>query len=436
MKKNVLKFMCALGLTFFQLSLGLSQTTIDAEFRPRTEFREGFRKPLADTLNPAIITFQRTRLNTDYKSKILNARISLQDSRIWGNTDNKTNTSKVEVYEAWAEYLVASGFSIQMGRQPLKYDDQRLLAAPNWSNTGTSHDAFVFKYKSPFITAHLGAAYNNTKDTLLDISYSYTAKQNYKALGYLWLSKELYAGTTLSLIGITEEFQNTKNYLITYPRYTFGGNLLYANDSSVWGATLTGYYQQGKDPGKVDGKSIANLKAYFLAAKASYKILPILSANIGVDYFSGSATDIESDKSHTFNRLYGATHTFNGYMEYFVSTPTQGLIDYYLGVTGNITPKFSVELTGHSFSFDKDFLYNKVKTEKNLGSELDLVLNYTASKEIAVQGGYSRYFNSSSTKSYFKTVDVATHTQQWAYVMFTFKPSLYKTPVVPLPESK
>ena len=407
-----------------------SQTTIDGEFRPRTEFRQGFRKPLADTLVPAFVTLQRTRFNADYKSKILNARISLQDARIWGNSDNKVNSSKVEVYEAWFEYLMTSGLSLQMGRQPLKYDDQRLLAAPNWSNTGTAHDVAVLKYKSPFIQAHTGFAYNNTKDTLLDITYGYTPKQNYKTMAYAWLSKELYKGISLSVIGIYEGFEKKADYRIVFPRVTYGGNLVYASDSSAWGATLTGYLQSGKDPGKTYGKGYAKLSAYFLAAKVSYKFTRKLSSYLGLDYFSGSASDLATSTSNTFNRLYGATHTFNGSMEYYVTLPTQGLKDYYLGVTGKLTSKLTADLTGHLFTFDKDFVYNKVKTEKNLGTEADLTLTYAVSKEISIQGGYSMYFNSSSTQKYYKMLNVESHPQQWAFIMLTIRPQFYKTLVV------
>lgn len=406
-----------------------SQTTIDAEFRPRTEFRQGFRKPLADTLVPMFVTFQRTRFNADYKSKILNAKISLQDARIWGNTDNKVNSSKVEIYEAWFEYLMTSGLSIQMGRQPLKYDDQRLLAAPSWSNTGTAHDVAVLKYRSPFLQMHTGFAYNNSKDTLLDVTYGYTPKQNYKTMAYAWLSKELYQGINLSLIGIYEGFEKKSDYRIVFPRLTYGGNLVYASDSSAWGATLTGYLQQGRDPGKVYGKGCAKLNAFFFAAKVSYKFIGKLSSYIGVDYYSGSATDIATSESKSFNRLYGATHSFNGPMEYFVTLPTQGLHDYYLGVTGKITPKLTADLAGHMFTLDKDFVYNKVKTEKNLGSEADITLSYAASKEISIQGGYSMYFNSSSTQKYFKMSNVESHPQQWAFIMLTIRPQFYKTPV-------
>jgi hypothetical protein len=434
-----MKKIYALLGTCFIIMLSFSetygQTTLDAEFRPRTEFRQGFRKPLADTLKPALITIQRTRLNADYRAKILNARISLQDSRIWGNTDNKVNTSKVEVFEAWFEYLITSGFSVQMGRQPLKYDDQRLFGLSNWSNTGTAHDAMVLKYNSPFIQVHSGIAYNNNKDTLLNINYAYTGKQNYKTMGYAWLSKQVYKGTTLSVISIFEGFERKSNYTVVYPRSTYGGNLVYANDSSALGFSITGYMQQGKDPNKAMGNGYADLKAYFLAAKASYKFINALSATIGMDYYSGSSSTIDAAKSKTFNRLYGTAHSFNGSMEYFTTLPTQGLKDFYGGITTKITPKFSADLTAHMFYFDKDFIYNKVKTEKSLGTEADLTLNYVVSKEIAIQGGYSMYFNSGSTAKYYKMAGVDIHPQQWAYLMFTIKPQLYKTPP-PMIENK
>ncbi|HEX2935223.1 MAG TPA: alginate export family protein [Bacteroidales bacterium] len=417
-------------LTLLSFSHALGQTTLDAEFRPRTEFREGFRKPLADSLNAGFVTLQRTRLNADFKGKILNARLSLQDARIWGNSDNKTNASKVEIYEAWFEYLITSGLSIQMGRQALKYDDQRLFATPNWSNTGMAHDAMVFKYRSPSIQIHSGFAYNNAKDTLLNVSYTYTPKQNYKAIGYLWLSKQIHQGTTLSLIGVCEGFEKKGNNKVVYPRFTYGGNLVYSSDSSAWGASVTAYFQDGKDPNKVYGKGYADLKAYFLAVKASYAINPKLSVYAGADYYSGSDATLEAGKSNSFNRLYGATHSYNGNMEYFATLPSQGLLDYYGGLTAKIMPKLAVDLSVHQFYFSKDFIYNKEKTDKNLGTELDMVLNYTVSKEIVIQGGYSQYFNSGSTTTNYKMQGVDTHAQQWAYVMLTIKPQLYKTPVV------
>lgn len=425
------KIYILLGLAFtalLNISEAYGQTTIDAEFRPRTEFRQGFRKPLADSLTPAFVTLQRTRLNADYKSKILNTRISLEDSRIWGNTDLKSNSTKVAVYEAWFEYLVSSGLSLQMGRQPLKYDDNRIFSSPVWSNVGIAHDAVVLKYKSPFIQVHTGYAYNNSKDTLLNVKYAYTPKQNYKALGYLWLSKSVFKGTTLSMIGAYEGFETKANYNSVVPRLTYGGNLVFANESSKWGATLTAYGQQGKNPNKIYGNGFADLNSYFWAVKLSYKYKENLMFNGGIDCYSGSETTIDAGSSNTFNRLYGAPHNFNGFMEYFVALPTQGLLDYYGGISTKINTKLGAELFGHLFYFDKDFYYKNEKTVKNLGNEVDLVLNYLVSNEISIQGGYCTYFNSDATKKYFNMDGVATHSPQWAYLMLTIRPQLYKTP--------
>jgi hypothetical protein len=426
---NAKRKLLAIVLLMMAGTAAWAQTTLDMEFRPRMEYRQGFRKPLNDTLQPAFVTLQRTRLNADYKGKILNARLSMQDARIWGNSDTKTSASKLEVYEAWFEYLMSSGFSTQMGRQALKYDDQRLLAAPNWSNTGQAHDAMVLKYNSSFLQAHSGYAYNNSKDTLMNVSYAYASKV-YKAMGYLWLSKTITKGTTLSMIGIVEGFEKKTDIATLYPRATYGGNLVYANDSSAWGATLTAYHQSGKTPMKKVGNGYADLNANLLAAKVSYRFMPTLQANVGVDYYSGSKSDIAADKSTTFNRLYGAVHSFNGSMEYFSTLPTQGLLDYYVGVNARISPAVSVDATSHFFSFDKDFYYNKAKCDKSLGSEIDLSVNYVVSKEIAIQGGFSQYFNSGTTAKYFKMDGVDTHPQQWAYIMLTVKPQLYKTPAI------
>ncbi len=221
------------------------------------------------------------------------------------------------------------------------------------------------------------------------------------------------------------------NFNIVYPRITYGGNLVYASDSSAFGASLITYLQQGKDPNKALDNGFADLKSFFLATKISYGFLKNLSANIGIDYYSGSDADANAAQSNTFNRLYGAPHNYNGYMEYFVTLPRQGLIDYYGGSTLNINRKFSVDIAGHLFYFEKDFFYNKVKTEKYLGAELNVVLNYVISKEIAIQVGYSRYFNSGSTAKYFNMQNIDAHRQQWAYLMWTVKLHLYKTPPNP-----
>jgi hypothetical protein len=399
-----------------------SQVSIDGEWRPRTEFRQGFRKPLLDSLNPALVVLQRTRLSFDYKSKLLNARINLQDSRVWGQSDTKSSGSSVQVYEAWAELLLTSGFSVQFGRQPLKYDDQRLFGASAWSNTGLAHDILLFKFKpGKSWQAHTGLAYNNVKDTLMELNY--TIPKMYKTMGFAWISKSLKSGLSLSAIAVEEGLQRSSGYASLNSRFTGGVNLVYANDSCRFSFIAAGYYQKGKDFSEND------LEAYMASAKAGYRFYKKNTVALGFDYFSGTGPDAHAGTSSTFNKLYGSNHGFNGNMEYWATLPKSGLVNGYGTVGMAFTPKLGADLTLHTFFLAEDYLVSNKKINKFLGSEFDVVINYTMSKEVALQGGYCMYFDSGATKKFYKMSGLETRQPVWAYVMLTIKPNLYKTPV-------
>ncbi|GAO28547.1 alginate export family protein [Geofilum rubicundum] len=415
-------------MTLFTLTNVRGQEVrFDAEFRPRTELRQGFRKLVPDSLTAAVITTQRTRFNTEYQSSSLKVRLTLQDARIWGNSNNKANTSKIEMYEGWFEWLISPEFSIKMGRQALRYDDQRLFASPVWSYTGTAHDVLLLKYEKNAASVHSGWAYNNSSDNLVNADYSYPNNQNYKALAYLWLSKPLNNSLTLSLIGVCDAFEDANDFSLLQTRMTYGGNLVLKNDSSRIGGIFTAYFQGGKDPHKVYNDDYSELSAFLLAIKMNYLFSSHLKAKIGCDYFSGSSADIESGKSNTFNRLYGASHSFNGSMEYFVRLPQHGLIDFYGGLEWTANKKLRAECIFHRFSFAEYFYYAGVLADNNIGSEMDVLLNYRATREVSVQFGLSKFFKTSSTAKYFNLNDVKLRPNHWAYLMITVKPALFKS---------
>jgi hypothetical protein len=429
------------GLGFFtllSLSEAFGQTTIEGEFRPRTEFREGFRKPLADTLKPAFTTFQRTRLGVNYKSGILNSQITMQDSRIWGQTDSKSSTT-LGIYEAWAELLFLPGFSTTIGRQALKYDDQRIFGTSNWTNAGQAHDLALLKFKTAKLQAHLGLAYNNNKDTLLLINY--TIKQ-YKNMEFLWIGYNFNKGISASVLAINEGLQKSTDYSNTFYRNTVGANIVFANDSCPFSATLGGYYQFGKSNAYDTAKlakniTFATLDAFMINAKVSYKLFDPLQVFAGADIYSGTSHTSANSKSFTFNKLYGGNHAFNGYMEYWTSLPKFGLKDYYVGITLKPMNNLSIELVQHFFSMYSNFQYTNNKKEKSvlshdLGQETDLTVSYKLSKETSIQAGYSVYFKNSNIKKVLKTYGAEENTPQWAYIMLTIRPQFYKTPEVKL----
>ncbi|MFA9388929.1 MAG: alginate export family protein [Prolixibacteraceae bacterium] len=407
----------------------IGQVDIGAELRPRTEFRQGFNQPLDHSLKAGFTSLQRTRLNLSYSGGTLNAKITLQDARVFGETTTKqpssATTGSVGIYEAWTELLIFPGASFKMGRQGVQFEDGRLFSLSTWSNTGNAHDLMQFVYSSNLADAELGFAYNNEKVLNADSSY-YGVSKTYKQLAFLHLSKNLMPGLTLSVLGVDEGAETSLTNLDLYHRYTLGGTLKLKKEKLPFTAFFTGYYQTGKSAATVD------LTAFLLALKASCSLTPKIGLTAGVDYLSGSESNIEASKTNTFNKLpYGVNHSFYGYMEYWSSLPKGGLVKYAFGPNIKFSKRFSSDITWYGFSLDKAMTMASTEVKGSIGSELDVVFNYKVSPMTSIQFAWCGYFANDHTNLLkFKTTTVDTKFPQFAYVMFTIKPQFYKTPAV------
>lgn len=118
----------------------LSQTNfaqefeVDLELKPRFEYRHGYKTLIPDDKDAASFISQRSRLNFKYGSEKLNANISLQNVRVWGdvNTLSESDANGTAIHEAWASLLLDSKFSLKMGRQEIIYDDSRIFGNVDW----------------------------------------------------------------------------------------------------------------------------------------------------------------------------------------------------------------------------------------------------------------------------------------------------------------
>lgn len=412
--------------------LAAAQTVvIDGEIRPRIEYQDGYSKPILTTNDPGIFTSQRTRLGLTFTSGLLTTQITLQDARIFGQYSNTATDATTGIYEAWAEMLLMPGGSLKLGRQTIKYDDNRLFSAPTWSMTGTTHDLLIFKYSINDFQAHVGLAYNNNSETTTETFY--TPGDKYRSMGYLWLSSPIYKGFTLTALAVAEGVQDTLGLGIAkYKKtdlnlaITYGANLKYADKNIPFSALATAYFQSGKSS---LGKS---MKGKLLAIKADYAFTNNISAEVGTDYLSGDNNGTTDGFQSNFKKLYGANHNFNGYMDYWNTPLTQGLLDYYGSAIAKIGTKLSMEVAYHIY--DTEFSgknKNGIAFGKNLGSEFDFIATYKLNTWTTVQGGYCRYFSNNNTLAAKDITTSATipaiRTPQWAYVMFTIKPIFLNT---------
>ncbi|MDR1882017.1 MAG: alginate export family protein [Prevotella sp.] len=385
----------------------------EAEIRSRGEYRDGFREPLINTLNASYVNNLRTKLNLFYGSRDVIAKLTLLDARTYGGTEAGKTGNGTGILEAWGEYGLTPEFSFAIGRQGLEYDDKRLFSYNDWNNTPGAHDLLLLKYKTQGLTVHIGSAYNNSGDSIL-FSAPYTL--SYKTLNYIWLHKE-FSKISASVLWVNDGFErgSTKHIEKIY-RNTVGGNLRLTDKESAFTFKASGYYQFGHD------KSDKSLRAYLLSATAQKYLPEKWSVQAGGDIFSGSKYDIATDKSNTFNKLYGTNHAFNGSIEYWGTLPAQGLIDLYIGATAKISSKIDANLTFHKFSTAREINQNG---NTNAGSEIDITANYNVNRQFSLQGGWSSYFTTKGTDILKKKTGVDTRFPQWAYIQLTFKPSFF-----------
>lgn len=405
-----------------------AQFTLTAEIRPRTEYRHGYKSLIDTTQSGSIFTEQRSRLGFGYSSDKYKVGITVQDVRVWGSQSQLNKTDGLtSIHEAWGEYFFTKKLSAQLGRQELNYDDERIFGSVGWTQQARSHDVALLKFADSTFTVHAGAAYNQNAETTIGTSYTIT--NNYKEMYFLWLNKKI-GNINASLLAVNNGIQSPVAINSTRFSSTVGPYLEYKKDKIA--ASVRGYYQTGVDASKKD------MQAYFAGADVSYTLMKKLTLGIGGEIYSGqSQTDTAKaykDINHSFNPLYGTAHKFNGYMDYFYvgnHSNSVGLNDFYFKVKYK-AEKWWMALDVHQFMSAADVLDKKELTatgkyqamSSTMGTEIDFTMGYNLTKGVLLQIGYSHLL-ATETMQALKGGS-KDETNNWAYLMFTFKPQFLK----------
>lgn len=424
-----------------------AQLSVNGQLRARGEYRDGQGAPLPEGADPAFFISQRTRLNLEFNTYRLKFGFTLQDVRVWGqdvSTINRTTTQNnngLMLHEAWAQISLTDttnkkeNLSVKLGRQELILDDQRLVGNLDWLQQARHHDAAIIKYTRNKWIAQAGAAYNQNKENSSSTIYSAVSPGNYatntngsnmyKSFEFIHVSRKLAAGSVSALF-FSDQFNQYKLDSVgakiwtkgSWSRFTTG--LYFSNVFNRIALTGAAYYQGGRTAD--NHKLVSTL----LSANLVYIFNNKFSAGPGFDYTSGGKTGADS---HAFDPLYGTPHKFWGQMDYFYAANTfgnKGLQDYYLKTTLSPSKKLKINADLHQF-FSASNVYdkNQHKMDRNFGTELDLVLNYSLTGLIQLELGYSYYRSTNSlTTAEVKNVTNAKTSNNWAYLMINIKPGM------------
>lgn len=420
---NALSLACL--LTLGSMSVAQAQFSLSGQVRPRAELRNGFKSPNTAANAPAFFIEQRTRLNVDYQTAELGFHLSLQDVRIWGNTNQiyKDDPALTNVYEAWGEYRFSPQASLRVGRQALNYDNARFLGDLDWAQQGRSHDAARFVYADTTgFSLHAAAAFNQNvpfEPSQLSGTF-YGDRNNYKTMQFVWLHKD-WSAAKVSLL-VHNDGRQQADSAVAF-RQTYG----LIGQKQLERVTLDGelYYQGGQDPAD------RRVDAWLMSLRASFKTA-FTPLTFGIDYLSGSQRG--DTENRTFSPLYGTNHKFYGFMDYFYvgnnhgqEGRTAGLLDLYVRSKFKLSKKSALIAQLHHFQSPTTVYAAEGATEElspGLGEEIDLVYALTLTPEVNVKFGYSHLFSTDALEM-LKGGASQQGMNQWAWAMMTFSPTFF-----------
>lgn len=392
--------------------------SIDINFRPRFEYRNGYNYPRLESDDASAFISNRARIGANFDNGFFSARVAAQDISLWGQKmQNDNDGSRFILNEAWGQ-LTHNNFFARVGRQSLNYDDGRILSVSNWTPTGIWHDAIKLGYEDNLNTLHFILAYNQSRELTNAGTFYEATGQPYQNMQTLWYQFHNKSGFTASAVFINLGFEtgdpktqiSDKVYM-----QTMGTNIGYENNRfNIMG---TAYYQMGTNANN------QSVNAYMLALRGGYNVNPTFSLYGGMEFHPGQ--DSDSDKKRFMDLLYRSNHSFMGAMDYFKGNDPYGVFHKYLGLKWNSGKKLILDLSYNHFNSHKEIDVSG-KLKKNLGSEIDFKFNYPIRKYIMLEGGYSFMFATDAMPIAKGRPGDPDAWQDWAYISLTINPTIFK----------
>jgi len=342
----------------------------------------------AKDFDPAAATRQFTDLRTRVAFATLlqdNTRVfvQIQDSRRFGGQDadgadlsgTLNNGRNVDMHQAFVRIgrLWRNGLGLQAGRFELNLGNQRVFGAVGWHNVGRSWDgASLFLERSAADVAGYWLRRRELDDPRQNRDFDvYGINARLKKLGgeiFLFQESDADAIAGADSTGI-EALNRTSAGL--YLRREFGRTDIEIN----------GVYQFGDQrANRIEASETDTVLVYFQQDIAAFLITcevghTFASASqtriaIAVDYASGD--DDPSDSTYeAYDNLYYTGHKFRGFMDYFLLSEPEGLLDFML--RGQVTPS-------PGWLLGADFHYFRAAADVNFpnkGPEIDLYAETT-----------------------------------------------------------
>ena len=382
---------------------------LDGQIRERSEFVDKFFYDDSDMYERSYL---RTRLSLAY-TRIENTKlfVQIQDSRILGtNSSDLSNDFNLGIHQAYIKFKCRKNNSLwmQAGRFEVAYGRQRVLGAVGWSNVGRTFDGFRAGYIGDDVKFDL---------FLLKIDERYYHYREFPYIDYYYYDENdrvlygLYVKLLedhLHLFGLydydhLELADETSDLKPMISRWTFGGHY-YRKMKSGFDVILDMALQTG-------AYYDADISAYMFAGEFGYMFDHEMNprAAFGFDITSGD-DGTDADEINTYSNLYYTGHAFRGYMDYFIVTPYEGLMDLVGRFKFNPANDITLALDLHLFRTMEEYTVagtDGEETSNAIGQEIDITVKHDIYDGLAAQLGASifspsdDYYNDGNTATWF-----------------------------------
>ncbi len=354
-------------MNFLLSFLLLTDTTYTAELqvRPRTEWRDGYKVVQTAADASTLATQQRTRIGLTASFPRWEVKVGLQDVRTYG-ADGQVGT-----YEAWGAWKVSDQTRITLGRQAIQFDDERVVGALDWAQTGRFLDGIRLTHRSGL--GLTSAVYTRDPATLLHRS----------------MLHHVYEGSGHRVAGLLFDERSPVE-----SRFTAGLNYKYRSESG-WFAGL-----------ELDGQFTDSTFASLFAAEVGHQGTG--RTTLGLDRLSGG------DET-AFNPMLGTNHKWYGWMDHFyVGTMADGLFNARLAHVRPLGKGASIGIIAHHF--------RTPDAGRLLGNEVDTHVTFKPTKEINATIGYSAMVAGEAHAERQGRPFEAGVLQQWGWISVSFFP--------------
>lgn len=251
--------------------------------------------------------------------------------------------------------------TLTVGRQRINLDDQRWVGSVGWRQNEQTFDAV--RAEASLGPVMLDATYADRQRTILGIDAG--ARTRYQG-DFVFLG----AGTKLGPVAV-----KAFAYLLDYDPTAQAGALATSNaDTQTYGARAVGGFNLSKKAKLTVIASYARQSNY-ANNPASYGV-DYIAAEAGVGYgplgVSAGYEKLGSDGVHAVQTPMATLHKFNGWADLFLTTPANGIQEYYGGLTYKFAgvkalPGLNAAVSYHRFDSDKAGLHYGDEWDASLG---------------------------------------------------------------------